>query len=274
MRTSRVLLAVVAVATTLAVATPVVADVPEPPLVVEGGTADGQVTLRPRTRTTLDERVTWVLANGGTDRLAFALAVRRVATDDAGAVELGAVVDEVVLATERVVLGPGESVRVAARIPADGTPDAMALVATTVDAEPETELAGLLLRSAAGRVTPSVVGADAAAGTFTVRLDADAPALVDVAVRAAAWPGIGASEQVVPGVLVPAGGRDLRIGLAGAVAGRLAVDVAVAGVGEPARASGSLWWWPPAARAGGVALGVVLVLAVLVVRRRRSRRSD
>ena len=243
---------------------------PQPPLVVEGGARDGQVRLSPATQDVDGDRATWVLANGGDATLTFTLELHEVTTDGEGA-SLGASAD-LALGAEEVTLAPGELARIPLVLPADASPRALALVATAVDADPATTLSGVALVGGGGAVTPSVASADAGDGTFTVDLDADGPTLVDLAVRATAWPGFVHTETQVEDVFVPAGGRELEVALGGAVAGRVTIEVAVGGT-TPARASQAVWWWPPAAL---VVLAVVLLLiaaavVLLVTRRRRIR---
>lgn len=247
--------------------------VPEPVLVVPGGERDGQIRLSPQTQSTTAERVTWQLANGGDEALTFAVAVHDVDTDG-GDLAIEDVRDDLDLGVDQVLLAPGDVARLALTVPETLDTTAVALVARTVDAEPATELAGVLLRSDGAEVTPSVAGADVAAGTFTVHLDAAAPALVDLAVRTTAWPGVIEAEQVVEGVLVPAGGRDLDVSMAGAVIGHVTVDVVVRGTGDPVRASDTVWWWPRTLVA--VAAGGLLLLAGVgaVGRRLRHRQPN
>lgn len=243
--------------------------VPEPALVVEGGATDGQVRLSPATQAVPGPRVTWLLANGGTGSLTFDLAIHDVAADD-GDVQVGEPRPDLRLASDTLHLAPGEVGRIPLRVPASASPGAVALVARSVDAEPETTVSGLALVGSDGDVAPRVVASDASAGTFTVRLDSDAPALVDVAVQASAWPGVLHVEDVVEGVLVPAGGRDLDVALDGWVAGRIHVDVAVGGE-TPARASGDVWWWPAEVLLAVLAV-LLLVAAVVTLWRHRRRR--
>lgn len=251
---------------TAVTAGPLLADVPEPPLVVDAEATDGRVHLSPTTQTVTGGRATWVLTNGGTDTLTFELGVHAVeATDDA--VEVGDPVD-VPLALGTVTVGPSEAARIPVPLGEDA-PDAIALVATSVDAEPETRLAALALRGGGDRVEAHVRAADASRREVRVRLDAAAPALVDVALRASAWPGLVRASEVVEGVYVPAGGRDLVVTLDGPLVGRLTVDVAVGGT-EPTRARAAVWWWPRPVVVGLLAVLVAAVVALgLVARRRR-----
>lgn len=262
---------VAVVASDLPVAAQDASPVPEPPLVVSGGATDGQVSLSPATQAVPGPRVTWLLTNGGGGSLTFALAIHDVATRD-GDVRIGEPNADLRLSSDMLHLAPGEVGRVPLRLPDTASPAAIALVARSVDADPETTVSALALVGADGEVTPEVVASDAGDGTFTVRLDSDAPALVDVAVQTSAWPGVLHVEDVVEGVLVPAGGRDLDVALDGWVAGRVHIDVAVSGE-TPGRASGDVWWWPVEVV---VALLAVLLLVVAVVtlwlRRRRRRR--
>ena len=232
------------------------AAVPQAPLVVDGHPLDGQVRLSPATQVAEDGQADWLLANGGEGTLTFALTVHEVEATAAG-VEVGDPAG-VALGADEVTLAPGEVARIPLSLPAEAEPGALALVATTVDAEPPTTLSGVVLVGGGGEVVPTVVGADAGSGTLTVRLDADGPALVDVALRATAWPGLVHTSEVVEGLYVPAGGRDLDMSLDGAVAGRVTVEVAVGGDpgGRDARA---VWWWPPVVL---VPLLVVLVAGV------------
>lgn len=245
-------------------------EVAEPVLVVSSGATDGQVSLSPATQAVTQARVAWLLANGGTDSLVFALAVHDVVTSD-GDVEVGAERPDLDLALDQVQLGPGEVARVPLHLPDATTPGTIALVARSVDAEPETTVSGVALLGADGEVAPAVSGADAGAGTFTVRLDTDTPAIVDVAVRSSVWPGLVRVEDLVEDVLVPAGGRDLDIALDGAVAGRLHIDVAVSDGG---RASTAVWWWPAEVVLAALALvGLLAIVVVWLVRSRRARSS-
>ena len=247
-----------------------VASVPEPPLVVDGHELDGQVRLSPTTQVAEDGRATWVLANGGDGTLTFELAVHEVEATTAG-VEVGEAAG-VALGAGEVVLAPGEVARIPLAVPADTAPGALALVATTVEAEPPTTLSGVVLVGGGGEVTPTVTGADAGDGVLTVRLDADGPALVDVALRATAWPGLVRTTEEVEGLYVPAGGRDLEVSLDGVVAGRVTVDVAVSG--DPgARTSEAVWWWPPVVVVA-LLLGLLLTVAAVVLWRRRRRARE
>lgn len=242
------------------------AEVPEPPLVVDVDAADGRVRLSPAIQEMTEDGATWLLTNGGTGTLTFELGVHGVeATEDA--VEVGEPLD-VSLGLHTVTLGPSEAARIPVPLAADA-PDAVALVASTVDAEPETRLAALALRAGGGSVEPSVRAADATRGEVRLRLRATGPAMVDVALRASAWPGLVQASAVVEGVYVPAGGRDLVVRLDGPLAGRLTVDVAVAGA-APSHARAELWWWPRTVVLGLLAgLAVVGVAAALATRRRR-----
>lgn len=242
--------------------------VPQPPLVERSGADDGQVRLTPATQAAVAGHATWTLANGGADRLTFDLAVHEVEARDDG-VAIGAPAS-VPLASDVLTLAPGEAARIPVEVPDPGTPRALALVARTVDTEPPTTVSGVLLVGGGGPVTPSVVATDVGAGTLTVRLAATGPALVDVALRATAWPGVARAEQVVEGVLVPAGGRDLVVALGGGLVGSIAVDVVVGGA-APTRASTRVWWWPTWLLAVvATALVVATAATILVVRRRRS----
>lgn len=246
-------------------------EVPEPVLVVTGGAADGQVALSPATQVVTQPRVAWLLTNGGADDLVFQLGVHDVVTSD-GNVEVGAERPDLALALEQVQLGSGEAARIPLHLPDATTPGTIALVARTVEADPETTVSGVALLGADGEVAPAIASADAGAGTFTVRLDADTPTIVDVAVRSSVWPGTMQADDLVEDVLVPAGGRDLDIDLDGAVAGRLHIDVAVSDGG---RASAAVWWWPAEVVLAALALvALVAALAVWLVRRRRPRSSD
>lgn len=238
---------------------------PEPPLVDDGEVDDGQVRLVPTTQTVADSRVEWLLSNGGESPLTFRLAVHEVVATDDG-IDLGEPREDLPLATDRLRLAPGEVARVPLDVPADAGGGAFALVARTIDAAPEATVSGLALRSSDVGVVPTVVEPDARAGTFTVRLDADGTSLVDVALRASAWPGTFRTEHVIEDVLVPAGGRDLEVALDGMLAGRVHLDVVVAaapgGSGPTTRASTAVWWWPPAT---AWLVGLVLVASALVV---------
>lgn len=251
----------------LGVAVPVAAEViPEPPLVVEGAATDGQVHLTPATQTVDGGRVVWVLANGGEGTLTFDLAMHEVDTTTTD-VAIGARTD-LRLGRQTLTLAPGEVARVPLVLDDEDEPRALALVARTVDAEPETTVAGVALVGGGGTVDSQVVEADAGAGTFTVRLDAQGPTLVDLALRATAWPGLLRTQQVVDGVLVPAGGRDLEVELDGPLVGRVTLDVAVSG-DPPARTSTAVWWWPTSTLVVvAVVLLLVTVAAVVWVRRR------
>lgn len=244
----------------------------EPPLVVDGAAEDGQVVIEPAAQTVVDGRVVWLVRNGGEDALSFDLAVHEVVATDDG-VDVGAPHADLALAVDRLRLGAGEVARVPLHVD-EGVRGAFALVAQTVDAEPATTVSGVALRAADVEVRPSVTAADASDGTLTVRLDAEGPSLVDVALRSSAWPGVARSETVVEGVLVPPGGRDLEVALGGVLAGRVRLEVAVApvaggtdgagtdGAGTErvaARAAATVWWWPPL-----VVVGLVVVLLVLV----------
>jgi hypothetical protein len=244
------------------------APVPEPPLVVDAGATDGRLRVDPPTQVVAEDRATWVLTNGGAGPLALELAVHEVDATDRG-VEVGDRLP-VPLDADRLALEAGEAARVVVPLGEVTAPRALALVARTVDADPPTTVSGVALLGG-GTVTPRVVGTDAAAGTLRLSLAADGPTLVDVAVRATAWPGAPRTEQVVEGVLVPADGRDLEVALAGPVAGRVTVEVAVAGP-TPRRTRTAVWWWPRpvVATIAGVLL-LVALLAALAVRRRSSR---
>ena len=246
---------------------PGVAQVPEPPLVVDVDDRDGQVHLSPATQTVPDGHATWVLTNGGEDRLTFDLAVHAVDTTPEG-VEIGDRLD-IPLGLDSLALGPSEAARIPLQV-GDQAPAALALVATTEGAEPATTVAALALVGDGDSVAPDVGDADASRGVFSVRLDADDPALVDVALRASAWFGAVQASQVVEGVYVPAGGRDLEVSVDGPLLGRVTVDVVVAGA-ETTRASSTVWWWP--ARLLLAVLGLVLLAAVAVVVLRRRRRG-
>ncbi len=260
-----VLVACVAAVATLG-ATGTALAVPQPPLVVDGHELDGQVSLSPATQVADGDRVTWVLANGGEGTLTFELAVHEIEATTAG-VEVGEPAG-VALGAEEVTLAPGELARIPLTLPPGTEPGALALVASTVEADPPTTLSGVVLVGGGGEVIPTVAGTDASGGVLTVRLDADGPALVDVALRATAWPGFVHTTEVVEGLYVPAGGRDLAVSLDGAVAGRLTVEVAVGG--DPgARATETVWWWPREVVV--VAIVVVLVLAGAGVLWRRAR---
>ncbi len=233
---------------------------------VDGHELDGQVSLSPATQVAEGDRVTWVLANGGEGTLTFELAVHEVEATGAG-VEVGGPAG-VALGADEVTLAPGELARIPLTLPSEAEPGALALVATSVEADPPTTLSGVVLVGGGGEVTPTVAGADAGDGILTVRLDADGPALVDVALRATAWPGFVHTSEVVEGLYVPAGGRDLDVSLDGVVAGRVTVEVAVGG--DPgARATETVWWWPREVVV--VAIVAVVVLAGAVVLWRRGR---
>lgn len=257
------------VAAGLPVAAQAPSPVPEPILVVDGGAADDQVGLAPATQAVSGDRVAWLLTNGGSGSLMFDLAVHDVTTRD-GDVEIGAPRDDLPLALDTLHLGPGDVGRIPLRLPDGAPPGTIALIARTVDADPETTVSGVALLGADGEVVPRVAGSDADAGTFTVRLDSEAPALVDVAVQTSVWPGMLAAEDLVEGVLVPAGGRDLDIALQGTVAGRVHIDVAVSGT-TAERASGDVWWWPAEVVVTLLAVLLLLVLVVSWVWRRRRR---
>jgi hypothetical protein len=229
--------ALVSVLLMLAVAGPAVAT--EPVLVVPGGERDGQVALDPPVQVADDGIITWLLRNGGDDELTFALAIHDVEVRGDG-VDLGAERDDVAPPADEVVLGPGEVARL--RLHVSGA-SLLALVARTVDATPDTEVSALALAGEPVIVTPSVVDASGSGDAVTVRLDADRAAIVDVAVRVSSWPGIGSSTEQLRDVVVPAGGRDLAVGLGGPSLGRLTVEVAVSSPGSPV-ASAAIWWWP------------------------------
>lgn len=265
------LAAVAVVASMLAATAPAIA-VPRPPLVTDGHPLDGQVQLSPATQATRDDHVTWVLANGGEGTLTFDLAVHEVDATTAG-VEIGALAD-LALGVDRLTLAPGEAARVPLSLPGSGAPRALALVASTTGAEPPTTLSGVVLVDGGGPVAPRVAEVDADDGTFTVRLAADGPTLVDVALRATAWPGWVHTDELVESLYVPAGGRDLEVSLTGAVAGRVTIEVAIGG-GTRTRVTETVWWWPPRL-VGGVVLGLVLLVGALAawsVRRRRRRHA-
>lgn len=241
---------------------------PEPPLVVPGGDASGDVRVEPSTQQVMGDRVAWQVHNGGAGTLSFELAIHEVEASAEGAT-VGDRIEALDLATDRLTLAAGELARVPLHLP-DDSPRALALVATTVDAEPETTVSGLALVGGGGAVTPDIVATDAAAGTFTLRLDAVGPTLVDVAVRATAWPGRPTTTHRIDGVLVPAGGRDVPVRLTGPVAGRVELEVAVAAGDEVGRASRAVWWWPRSAVVVvAVALLLVTVGLLALVRRRR-----
>lgn len=260
------LAAVLGMALALLAATTSTAEVPEPPLVVDSDADDGQVRLAPATQTVTEDRVAWVLTNGGTDTLTFRLTVHAVETVGGG-VEIGDPLD-LPLALDTLTLGPSDAARIPLHLRADA-PDAVALVAETIDAEPVTRVAGLALVGGGDRVQAQVGDTDVSRGVFTVRLDADGPALVDVAVRATAWPGVASADEVVEGVFVPAGGRDLDVALDGPLLGRLTVDVVVVGAGT-ARTAATVWWWPPVTVAIVIAVLLALAVVVVLLRRRRS----
>lgn len=242
--------------------------VPEPVLVVEAGATDGQVSLMPATQSVSHQRLTWVLRNGGEEALAFDLAIHDVVATG-GAVEVGAERVDLPLAQATVRLAGGEAARIPLLLPDATSPDAIALVARSVDADPETTVSGIaLLGGAGGNVTARLARTDVGTGTFTVRLDSDFPTLVDVAVRASAWPGLMSTEDVIEGVFVPAGGRDLDVSLDGAMAGRLQLDVAVSG-DTPVRASADVWWWPAEVVVALLAIVLLIVVAITGLRRRR-----
>lgn len=246
------------------------AEVPEPPLVVGDAATDGQVRITPATQTVSGPRVTWLVTNGGDRPLTFQVAIHTVDATTT-AVEVGEPAD-LALATDTLHLGAGEAARVPLRLDPTSTPRALALVARTGDADPATTVVGLALVGGSDTVAPRVVGGDAGSGTITLRLDAEGPALVDLAVRATAWPGLLHAEEVLEGILVPAEGREVDVVLGGPVAGRVTVEVAVGG-SEPRRARAVVWWWPRSLW-GATAL-VLLVLAATgtAVRLRRARRD-
>lgn len=241
--------------------------VPEPPLVVDGGVEDGRVTLEPATQAVGGGRVEWLLSNGGDAALRFAVAIHDVITSGDGDVEVAGPRSDLDLGLDEIRLGPGEVARIPLWLPAEVTATTLALVARTIDAEPQTQVSGLVLVSGDGEVTPEVVTSDASAGVFTVRLASDGPAIVDLAVRASAWPGLARTDEVLEDVLVPAGGRDLDVALSGPVVGRLTVEVVAVGLAE-ARTSATLWWWPRPFLIG-IAAVLVLVALALVLRVRR-----
>lgn len=242
------------------------AEVVEPPLVVDAGATDGQVRLEPPAQSSDGGTVTWVLTNGGEAALTFSLAIHALG-DDGGAVSIGEEVEPSGLSRSRVRLGPGEAARIPLRVEAD-PPRALALVATSVDADPETTVSGIVLVGGGGPVVPTVTSTDPASGSFVVRLESPGPTLVDVALRAMAWPGAPRSTATVEGVYVPAGGRDLEVEVDGVLAGRVTLDVVV-GDSDGERTRTAVWWWPPWTLLV-LALLAVLVVAVVVLRRRGS----
>lgn len=244
------------------------AAVPEPPLVVDAGATDGQVRLDPPAQAVEGESVSWLLTNGGRSALTFALTVHALEQDAAGDVQVGEEVDAPGLERTRVRLDAGEAVRIPLRVEAD-PPRALALVATSVDADPETAVSGIVLLGGGGPVVPTVTSTDPADGTFVVRLESQGPTLVDVALRAVAWPGSPGSTTTVEGVYVPAGGRDLEVEVDGLLAGRVTIDVAV-GDGDGERTRTTAWWWPPWTLLVLAGL-VALVVAAGAWRRRRGR---
>lgn len=239
-------------------------------MVVDAGADDGQVRLTPATQAVDGDRVVWVLTNGGPSTLTLRLVVHAVEAT-AGEVEIGAPAG-LSLGLDTLTLASGEAARIPLDLDDDASPRALALVARTANADPETTVSGLVLVGGSGAVEPRVVGADANAGTFTVHLDAEGPALVNVALRATAWPGVVRTEQVVEGVLVPTGGRDLDVALDGLIAGRVAIDVVVGGP-VPTSTSAATWWWPTNVLLATVAVALLLttLVAILLVRRRRVR---
>lgn len=247
---------------------------PEPVLVVPGDATDGQVRVRPAAQAPDDGRLTWTVANGGEVPVALTLAVHEVRAQD-GEVEVGRVHDRLAVPSRAVDLDAGEVARVRVPVPPDLAPGTVALVAAGVDAD--VEVVGLaLVGPAAGRdgatagVEPRVQPGPEA-GAITVRLASDVPALVDVAVRASAWPGLVHDEQVLADVLVPVGGRDVPVAVSGPVVGRVTVDVAVSGQ-QAGRTSAALWWWPRELLvAVAVALVMVAGVAVALVARRGRR---
>lgn len=242
---------------------------PRPPLVVEGDVPEGRVELSPATQATSGGgHVAWVLANGGADTLTFGLEVHEVDATVDGA-EIGAPAG-LPLGVDTVTLAPGELARIPLVLPDVTEPRALALVASSQDADPPTTLSGVVLVGGGGPVAPRVVAADAGAGTFTVRLDADGPTLVDVALRATAWPGVVHADELVEGLYVPAGGRELDVALDGAVAGRVTIEVAVGG-GTGTRVTSTVWWWPPLVVGVGLLVVLAVVGAVAVLWRRRHR---
>ncbi len=249
------------------------AEVPEPPLVLDADATDGQVRLDPPTQSVDGGRVTWVLTNGGTDRLEFDLVLHEVTDEGPDGVRVGEPVTADALARPMLRLGPGEAARIPVTVEPT-PPRALALVATTVDAEPETSVSGIVLVGGGGQVRPDVTGTDPDDGSFTVRLDADGPTLVDVALRATAWPGTPSSATVVEGVYVPAGGREIDVEVAGLLAGRVTIDVAT-GDDTAQQSRTTVWWWPVwALVALAVVLGLVVVAVVLLLRRRRAGERD
>lgn len=258
----------------------------EPVLVIPGASTDGQVHVRPATQAPDDRGLlTWTLDNGGGEPVELALAIHETIARD-GEVAVGRPHDRLRVTSRPVRLAPGEVARVRVPVPDDLAPHTVALVASGMEAD--VEVVGLALVGAgdgAADGTGDGAGEDGGAAvrprvrggpgerTITVRLEADAPALVDVAVRATAWPGLARDEQVLDGVLVPAGGRDVPVAVSGPVAGRVVVDVAVSG--QPAgRTSAALWWWPRELLVSlAIALLVVAGGAVLLVGRRRRRRG-
>lgn len=239
----------------------------EPPLVVDGDDTPGAVRIAPETQQVTGPRVTWQLHNGGQETLTFDLALHAVEAAEEGAT-IGEPLADPTLAVDRLTLASGEHARIPVHLP-DGAPRVLALVATTVDASPETTVSGLALLGADGTVTPEIVDADATAGTFTLRLAASGPALVDVAVRATAWPGRPTTTHRLDGVLVPTGGRDVVVRLDGPVAGRVTLDAAVTAGDDVGRTSRSVWWWPRCLLVLVAIAMVVVAASVLLVRRRR-----
>lgn len=247
----------------LAVVGPAVAT--EPVLVVPGGQHDGQVALDPPVQVANDGIVTWLLRNGGSDELTFALAIHDVEVRG-DRVDLGAARDDVAPPADEVVLGPGEMARLRLHV---SDASLLALVARTVDATPDTEVSALALVGEPATVTPSVVDASVTGDAVTVRLDADRAAIVDIAVRVSSWPGIGSSTQQLRDVVVPAGGRDLAVGLGGPSLGRLTVEVAVSSPGSPV-ASAAIWWWPRNMLAIIAAILIAIAAVGTWARRRRN----
>lgn len=242
-------------------------DPPEPILVVPGADTDGRIRVRPASQVAEPGgALAWLLANGGSTSTDLEVGLHEVVARD-GRVTVGDEHEELTLLDDTVTLAPGEIARVRLPVPRDATSGTVALVAT--DSTTDVEVTALAVVGSSARVQPHV-RRDGASETLTVRLDASAPALVDVAVRATAWPGLVGDEHVFTDVLVPAGGRDVPLALPAPLVGRLTVDVAVSGA-EPTRTSVSVWWWPRELVAG-IAVLLVVVTAALAWRVRRHLR--
>lgn len=242
---------------------------PEPPLVVEAEGGDGTIRVEPATQQVDGPRVAWHLHNGGDATLTFTLALHEVEASSEGAT-IGEALGSPGLVADRITLAPHERARVPVHLADDG-PRALALVATTVDATPETTVSGIALVGGEGAVRAEVVEADAAAGRFTLALDSSTPALVDVAIRATAWPGRPTTTHRLEGVLVPAGGREVPVRLDGPIVGRVTLEAAVTSGDQVERTIREVWWWPRwlLAAIAGLLVLVAAGIAVVVHRRRR-----